>query len=182
MVDATVPALAGWESFYVIVGSSGAALIGLQFVVIALIAESHIRSSHETIGAFGTPTVVHFAAALLVSAVMSAPWSSVGGVRMPLALVSLAGLTIAVNAVRRARRQTGYRPVFEDWLFHTMLPFAGYATLLIAALFLASHTTGALFVIAGMALLLLLVGIHNAWDTVTYIVVDQVGASRGDGE
>jgi hypothetical protein len=32
-------ALAGWESFYVIVGSSAGALIGLQFVVITLIAD-----------------------------------------------------------------------------------------------------------------------------------------------
>ena len=31
--------LAGWENFYVIVGSSAGALIGLQFVVITLIAD-----------------------------------------------------------------------------------------------------------------------------------------------
>ena len=182
MVDTAVPALAGWESFYVIVGSSGAALIGLQFVVIVLIAESHIRSSHETIGAFGTPTVVHFAAALLISAVMSAPWSTLGGVRIPLLLMGLSGLTMAVNAVRRARRQTGYKPVFEDWLFHTILPLVAYAVLFIAALLVVSHTTGAMFVIAAMALLLLLTGIHNAWDTVTYIAIDEVGARRDEAE
>jgi hypothetical protein len=33
------PHLAEWESFYVIVGSSSAALTGLQFVVIALVAD-----------------------------------------------------------------------------------------------------------------------------------------------
>jgi hypothetical protein len=32
--------LAEWNSFYVIVGSSAGALIGLQFVVMALIAET----------------------------------------------------------------------------------------------------------------------------------------------
>jgi hypothetical protein len=31
--------LAGWENFYVIVGSSAGALIGLQFVVMALVAD-----------------------------------------------------------------------------------------------------------------------------------------------
>jgi len=35
-------AIDGWENFYVIVGSSAGALIGLQFVVIALIAEAPI--------------------------------------------------------------------------------------------------------------------------------------------
>lgn len=33
-------ALSGWENFYVIVGSSAGALIGLQFVVITLIADT----------------------------------------------------------------------------------------------------------------------------------------------
>lgn len=173
MADATVPVLAGWESFYVIVGSSGAALIGLQFVVIVLIAESRVRSSPETIGAFGTPTVVHFAAALVLATIMSAPWSTLGGVRVPLALAAVAGLVLVGNAVRRARRQTGYTPVWEDWLWHMILPFVAYGAVLVAALSLAAHTKGALFFIAGMALALLLIGIHNAWDTVTYIAVDR---------
>jgi hypothetical protein len=181
MIDTPVRVLAGWESFYVIVGSSGAALIGLQFVVIVLIAEAHIKSSHETIGAFGTPTVVHFAAALLISAIMSAPWSTLGGVRIPLLLVAVYGLVIGVNAIRRARRQDGYKPVFEDWVFHTTLPVVAYAALFVAALVITAHATGALFAIAGLALLLLLIGIHNAWDTVTYIAVDQI-AGRDEAE
>lgn len=182
MVDATVPAVAGWESFYVIVGSSGAALIGLQFVVIALIAESRIRSSPETIGAFGTPTVVHFAAALVISAIMSAPWSTLVGIRVALMVLGVAGIGLVANALRRARRQTGYTPVWEDWLWHTILPFAAYGVVFVAASFLASHTTGALFFIAAMALSLLLVAIHNAWDTVTYIAVDQAAARRDGTE
>lgn len=182
MIDPAVRVLAGWESFYVIVGSSGAALIGLQFVVIVLIAEAHIKSSHETIGAFGTPTVVHFAAALLISAIMSAPWPGLGAVRVAILLVGLAGVFTSANAVRRARRQTGYTPVLEDWLFHTIIPLAGYAVLFVAALLIVAHTTGAMFTIAAMALLLLLTGIHNAWDTVTYIAVDQVSAGLDQGE
>src|SRR5258708_21035042 len=72
----TLSALTEWESFYVIVGSSGAALTGLQFVVMALIAESGRRSTGREISAFGTPTVIHFCAVLLVSAVVSAPCPS----------------------------------------------------------------------------------------------------------
>ncbi|HEV8215843.1 MAG TPA: hypothetical protein VGP95_08420, partial [Gemmatimonadaceae bacterium] len=68
MVEAATSVLSGWESFYVIVGSSGAALIGLQFVVIVLIADVHLEGSGDSIAAFGTPTVMHFASALAVSA------------------------------------------------------------------------------------------------------------------
>ena len=69
-------ALSAWEAFYVIVGSSGGALIGLQFVVITLIAESRNLTGGGALGAFGTPTVVHLTGALGISAIMSAPVES----------------------------------------------------------------------------------------------------------
>lgn len=71
----------GWENFYVIVGSSAGALIGLQFVVITLIADMRITRGNAQVGdTFATPTVVHFAVALLLSAVVSAPWNGVATV------------------------------------------------------------------------------------------------------
>ena len=66
--------LADWESFYIIAGSVAGALIGLQFVVIALIADSRRQITPPEIAAFGTPTVLHFCAALLLSALLSVPW------------------------------------------------------------------------------------------------------------
>ena len=57
--------LTGWDSFCVIVGSAAAALIGLQFVVMTLIAERPLIRAAEAGAAFATPTIVHFGAALL---------------------------------------------------------------------------------------------------------------------
>jgi len=51
--------LAAWESFYVIVGSSAAALTGLQFVVIVLGAERETVGTCGRSAPSGTPTVVH---------------------------------------------------------------------------------------------------------------------------
>src|SRR5437667_8999543 len=74
-------ALDGWENFYVIVGSSAGALIGLQFVVMALIAETpNARPDAQAGAAFSTPSVVHFGVVLLLSAIMSAPWHTLGAV------------------------------------------------------------------------------------------------------
>jgi hypothetical protein len=173
MHDVMEPIFSAWESFYVIVGSSAAALTGLQFVVIALVADTRARSTPETIDTFGTPTVVHFCSALLVSAVLSAPWHTVSSVMLILGVAGIAGLVYCFLITRRARRQTVYEPVFEDWLWHVALPFAAYAMLLIAALSLGLHVTGSLFAIAAVALLLLYIGIHNAWDSVTFIVAGQ---------
>ncbi len=52
-----------------------------------------------------------------------------------------------------------------------------YVTLALAALTAASRTRGSLFAIAAAALLLLLVGIHNAWDAVSYhVFVRRIGS------
>jgi hypothetical protein len=169
-------ALIRWESFFVIVGSAGAALTGLQFVVIALVVDVRRRSTLREIDAFATPTIVHFCAVLLVSAILSAPWASLAKPAVPLALLGAAGAAYALVIAQRARRQTGYVPVMEDWLFHICLPFAAYAGITVAALMLRRHTTGALFAIASMTLALLFIGIHNAWDAVTYIALGDSAA------
>jgi hypothetical protein len=69
------------------------------------------------------------------------------------------------------RRQADYRPMLEDWLFHTVLPLVSYTALVIAGILLPGLPTQALFIIAA-ATLLLFVGIHNAWDNVTFIAID----------
>jgi hypothetical protein len=169
MEEAARSPLAAWETFYVIVGSSGAALTGLQFVVIALIAESKALATPRQIDAFGTPTIVHFCAVLLVSAILSAPWQGLTNVSRAFGALGLIGVIYGVIILRRARLQTGYQPVFEDWLWHVVLPLIAYTTLLVAGLALRSSPQRILFIVGGMALLLLFIGIHNAWDTVTYI-------------
>jgi hypothetical protein len=182
MQEAVPSALVNWESFYVIVGSSGAALTGLQFVVIAIIADSARRSTSREIEAFGTPTIVHFCAVLLLSAIMSAPWHELSSVALVLDVCALAGLGYGVIVVLRARRTTTYQPVFEDWLWHAILPLISYSLLLVAALLLRSYPQRVLFVIAAVAVLLLFIGIHNSWDTVTYITVNQPQESKESGE
>ena len=75
-------ALTAWQNFYVIIGSSAAALTGLQFVVIVLGAGTNWIPSLPATRAFGTPTVVHFCAVLLVSAILTAPWQALSSAIM----------------------------------------------------------------------------------------------------
>jgi hypothetical protein len=164
--------LAGWENFYVIVGSSAGALIGLQFVVITLIAAAKpiARVDAQAGGAFATPSVVHFGVVLLLSAIASAPWKEIITVAVLWGLVGLCGVVYVAVVARRMRVQSAYQPVFEDWLFHVLLPFSAYAVLAISAYAAHSHARSALFLVGAAALLLLFIGIHNAWDAVTYHV------------
>jgi hypothetical protein len=160
-----------WANFYIVVGSSAAALIGMQFVVMTLIAARPRHPTEEAFAAFATPTVVHLAVAIVASAVMSAPWRSPSGAALALALCGVAGMVYGAVVLRRVYRQTFYDAVWQDWVWYAVLPCVSYATLAVGALAQTEQRSFGPGLIAGAALALLLIGIHNAWDTVVHVVI-----------
>ena len=172
-------ALTEWGNFYVIVGSSAGALIGLQFVVMTLIAGRSVARGEAQAGeAFSTPSVVHFGVVLLLSAIINAPWDGIVAVAFLWGLVGLIGIVYVAVVARRMRAQAVYKPVFEDWLCHVLLPLAAYAMLAGSAFAARSHARQVLFLIGAAALLLLFIGIHNAWDTVMHLVFVEKQGNR----
>jgi hypothetical protein len=170
--------LDAWGNYYVIVGSSAAALTGLQFVVITLVGQTG-RARGETLSAFATPNVIHFCSALLVSSILSMPWRGPWTPGLALVVTGILGDLYALVVMIRAHRQRPYyQPVFEDWLWHTILPAVAYTMVLVGGALLP-RSTGVLFVIAPATLLLVFIGIHNAWDTVTFLITG--GAERLGG-
>jgi hypothetical protein len=165
--------LAAWESYYVIVGTSAAALTGLQFVVMALVADTPGLGSADSVDAFGTPTIVHFSISLFVAALLSAPWASTTPVLWILIGAGIVGTVYTLIVLRRARQQTGYVPVFEDWLWHGILPMVSYGALMAGGAILHLHPEVALFLVAAVTITLIYIGIHNAWDSVAYIAVQR---------
>jgi hypothetical protein len=173
-------ALREWDGFFVIVGSSAGALTGLQFVVLTLIADSPVaRRSDDTIAAFGSPNVVHFCAALLISAIFSAPWHALGPAGIGTAVAGGLGVLYSITVMRRAMLQKDYQPVMEDWIWHAALPTIAYAALLHAGIALRHESADTLYIVGAATLLLVFVGIHNAWDTVTYVTLVLRAPTRG---
>jgi len=173
-----MPQLAAWDSFYVIVASAAGALIGLQFVVMTLLASRPPSGAQEAGAAFASPTIIHFGAAFFLSALMRAPWETLAAPSIVLCLFGVGGLVYTALVARRIQRQTAYRADFEDWLFHFVLPLVAYAGLALAAIFF-SREAAAPFLAGGAVLLLLFIGIHNAWDAATYHVL-VAGRRRGE--
>jgi hypothetical protein len=164
-------ALAAWQNFYVIVGSSAGALIGLQFVVLSLVAgRPGVRLDPQTGGTFSTPTIIYFSVVLALAAILTAPWDGMEAPPYIYGFVGLAGAVYTAMVTRRMRRQSAYQPEFEDWLFHALLPFSAYGVLIGSAFAARSRVDESLFGVGAAVLLLLLVGIHNAWDAVTFHV------------
>jgi hypothetical protein len=181
--DAAHAALGGWEDFYLIVGSAAAALTGLQFVVITLVSEAQSRStSTGALGAFATPTIVHFCAALFVSVVMCAPWPRLSEPAFVIGAGGAVGLAYTGIVLLRATRQTAYQMVAEDWIWHVTFPLVAYGVQLVAGLLLWRATVVASFAIAASSLLLVYIGIHNAWDTSTFMIEERLRReAAGDG-
>jgi hypothetical protein len=160
-------ALDGWENFYVIIGSSAAALTGLMFVVISLTTE--VRVNAEGANAFSSPTVLHFCFVLLVAAIVSTPGHTASTLALCLGLAGLAGLGYTIRIIARIRSQKQYTPVLEDWIWHAAFPLIAYAALTAAVVIYWQRTSIMLHVVAVSALLLLYTGIHNSWDAAMYL-------------
>jgi hypothetical protein len=153
------------------VGTAAGTLIGLQFVVMTLIAEHPPLRAAEAGAAFATPTIVHFSTVLLLSALLHAPWQTVNSVAIAWGLVGVIGVAYSAAVARRVRTQTTYKPDVLDWLFFVWIPLTAYAALAFSALAASCYPHEALFAVGALAILLLFTGIHNAWDSVAYHVL-----------
>lgn len=163
--------LNAWDSFYVIVGSAAGALIGLQFVVMTLLADRPPANAAEAAPAFATPTIVHFATVFLLSAILRAPWPAITPIAALWGLIGIGGAVYIGIVARRMRAQSVYKAGLEDWSFHALLPFAAYVLLAATAFAATSHAREALFGVGAASLVLLFSGIHNSWDAVSYHVL-----------
>lgn len=179
-----LPLLSDWQNFYMIIGTAAATLTGLMFVATSLAAGGDWNASTLDAGieAFNTPTVVHFGAVLLIAGVLSAPWRAFSTVALVLGLLDLAAVVYLMLIMRRMRRIAHYHVPLKDWLWYVFLPLGAYIVLLAATLVLPANPELALYIISAVMVVLLLVGLHNAWDLVTFFATAHTqGSGRGGG-
>lgn len=163
--------LSPWMTFFATTGASAATLTGLMFVVITLVSRENRPQAADAGAMFSTPTIVHFGAALLVSVILLAPWHALAGPAILLGITGLYGTLHMVRVTSKAKQLTLYSPDVEDWTWYAIVPSVGYITLLGGAIALPASAGPALFVLAGVVVLLIFIGIRNSWDVVTYITV-----------
>lgn len=165
--------LAGWDNFYVITGGAAGGLTGLTFVVITLAADAH-RVNPVGVNAFVSPTIVHFGAVLALAAYLSMPRHTVLSLSLGLGLIGLVGLVYIATIAAAIRRMKGdYTPVLEDWIWNVILPALCYGALLTAALLFSAGSQPCLYGAAAAIMLLMIVGIHNAWDIAVWNSVNK---------
>jgi hypothetical protein len=168
--------LAGWDNFYVIVGSSAGGLTGLTFVVIALIRDAR-RVRLLGLRTFVTPTIVHFGGVLALAAYLSMPHQHLLSLSAGLIVGGTAGVGYGALTGRNMYRQrtTDYVPVLEDWVWNVVLPSLAYAALVVLGFLVWHHTESTLFGVAALALALLFIGVRNAWDIAVWMTAHHSG-------
>ncbi len=175
MNESPAAALGAWGTFYTMLGSSAAALTGLMFVVIGVVmSSSRLKRTRDGMSVFSTPTVVHFGATLFTAVIALMPWHSPLAPSLLFALAGLLGIAYMLRLIYRTRKLVDYRADLDDWAWYNILPFVAYGTLTIGGLWALVATSRALFVVAGAAVLLIFIGLRNAWDIVTYIAAREL--------
>jgi hypothetical protein len=163
-----VAPLNDWENFYVITGSAAAGLTGLTFVVIALVKEAQ-RVDNRGLRAFVTPTIVHFSTVLGLAAFLCMPRLTVFGASLGLGGAGVLGLVYVVIIAADFQKLGSYIPVREDWIWNAILPGLAYGALLGMAFLIWRRPVAALYAVAAASMLILFVGIHNAWDIAVWM-------------
>jgi hypothetical protein len=171
----SVSLLAGWDNFWVIAASAAAALTGLTFIVITLSAQNG-RISVTGLRIFISPTIVHFAAVLGLSAYLSMPGHSQLSVGSCVGLAGAAGVAYVGSITASVARMTSrYVPVREDWIWNVIMPALAYLGLTAAGLSIWRWPHGAPYGVAAALILLMLIGIHNAWDIAVWNSIHREG-------
>ena len=163
-----------WANFYIMTGGASAALTGLVFVVITLVAgRRNDGITGEGTSIFSSPTVVLFAAAFFISCVGVVPWHRPSVPAFVIGFAGLFGVVMSLGVLVRARRLTVYQPDGSDFIWFTILPIITYLVEALAGFLLPIFPVAAAFLLAAATVAIIFVGIHNAWDVITYLAIDR---------
>jgi hypothetical protein len=159
----------GWESFYGLIGSASASLTGLLFVVVTLTQARDRSQALRGASIYMTPTVLNFAVVLSTSAVATAPRLGTMTTALVLGLGVLVGLAHAIWACIGIRGRVVGAAHWSDFWLYGAAPLTIYIALSASCVALWTGAHWAVRAIAVLLLALLLAGIRNAWDLVTWI-------------
>jgi hypothetical protein len=176
MSPSWLPQLEQWHGFFLLCGTAGGILAGILFVVISL-APTISASDHATsVRACISPNAVHFAAVLVVANSLMAhavPQALIGWL-----LCTGAALTLLYLWSVRGRQPWHVGGIsVPDAIWYLALPYAAYTLALAGGTGILRDDERALPLIAAVLILLLVIGIRNAWDLAVWLPAQEVEAN-----
>jgi len=170
MVDTFVQALHDWQTFYFMVGTASATLIGLMFVAVSLGADLPAATDAQGITTFVTPMLIHFGSVLTISAVMLIPTFRLMSLGITLVLIGV-GFTLYSLWIRRQfinhPSSQHYTP--SDWKWYVYFPIIGDVLVILTGIWLLSGSIDAFDLLAIALVVLLIISVRNTWDLMMWI-------------
>lgn len=163
--------LRDWHDFYILMGTASATLVGLMFVSASIGVNFYNETHSGAMQNFVTPTVVNFSSVLLICVLVTVPshsWTSLAGL---LAAGALLGLIYSGQILVALLVRHRFPVDVTDRLFYALVPVAGYALVVAAAVLLFMHSPAGPNVMAAALVILLVAGIRNAWDMTVWTVL-----------
>ena len=160
-----------WHDFYLLVGTASATLVGLMFVAATLGASMFSERNRYGLQAFISPTVVDFASVMFICIVVTIPsqtWLTLG------VLLAGGGFAGCLYSGRVWVHIFVRRIVQVDWVdrfFYALIPIFGYALILLSGIMLLMQWRASAEVTAAALVVLMLAGIRNAWDMMTWMML-----------
>jgi hypothetical protein len=164
-----LPLLAGalgqWHDFYTLLGAASATLVGLLFVAATVGSGAFTSGRRAASRMFLSASVIHFSSLLIACLVVLAPgqsWRSLGAMVVVCGLFGLAyyGVTWR-DSVRDGLSKL---VAWDDWIWYAVLPVVCYLFETASGVALALQSALACTALALSLGLLLVIGLHNAWD------------------
>jgi hypothetical protein len=164
-------ALAQWHDFYVLIGTAAGTLVGLLFVAATIRAGVFSGDRQAPRRVFLSASVVHFAGVLVASLIVLVPTASWILLGVMVLACGLTGLAYYGLALRDAARDGLLANMdMEDRIWYAALPVIAYLAETVAAIMLISAFEPGCAVLAASMGMLLVVGIHNAWDITVWTI------------
>jgi hypothetical protein len=168
--------LRDWQTFYTLIGTATATLIGLLFIAVSLATRQTTQRPLEEMRAYTAPTLVQFVVLLLISAVMLIPaftLTIVGSVVLALGGASLGYMVYVIRLLYREHQLDPF--AFSDWLWNGILPSVCYLGIAAAAFAIIRSGSVGLGWLPVPALTLLAVSIRSAWGLLVWILSHNMG-------
>jgi len=162
-----------WDSYYLLIGTVAGALIGLLFVVATLNAGREVTEVTRGTKTYLSPTVFHFAMVVVVSALATAPGLPARYVGLLLSACAIAGLVYSTWVCVRLRSGNMAGQHWSDFWYFGLAPTAIYLGLGATSGTAWAAPSALPYGTSVLLLLLMLVGIRNAWDLVTWLAPRQ---------
>jgi hypothetical protein len=160
----------GWENYYLMVGSSAGALIGLMFVVVTLTAGRDRSEVERGKHLYTSPIVWHLAIILTLSGAAAIPAMTPRFFAVAAGGLAILGIAIGVRSAIGIARNPGdpQSPAF-DAFWYGIAPAITYVGLAVGAFGVLRGGPWGTTAVAADLMVLLLVSIHAEWDLVTYL-------------